>query len=454
MDLYGYMSQDDREYAVAEAVINNKFFHLNQQFDQVMMEHQLALNDIEMKVLVEEGTDEDLDFLIEAKQAETTKKSKGLIGGIFSAILTILKKIKEFLFGKTEKVDSTPESKLPKQIKLKCNPDEEMKKGDEILKALNDFAHNPKAKKGAIRTFLGGVAASAGGFILYRAAIKPAIKSWKGWVNKKQKDVEELNDAVENNPDLTPEQIAEIKEGTNALQSCFNLILNAIHGVHIGEGEEGGDTNANEPTPADGKEGQEEKKPENKEENKPEDKADNKPSEEGDKEPANLSKSNSDVINDLRKQLAVVKEAIRKLEKKAGRAGRREKLAFIHKSQKKDYERIKAIPPDERSAADAEKYQEYLDKGFMKEEISGTKSEQMNKLLEDLRKAEADIQKKLSTHSEGEIKSNSKSNTRDISELLADAKSFTEAADQLYEEYARYLPDTIATVDDWINEFL
>ena len=61
--LYSYMSEDEREVFMIESLMENKFAHLNCEFDKLMLEHEMNMINIENKVLMESGTSDDLEML-------------------------------------------------------------------------------------------------------------------------------------------------------------------------------------------------------------------------------------------------------------------------------------------------------------------------------------------------------------------------------------------------------
>ena len=78
----GFLTTADLAYESAEVIFDNKFAHLEYDYEKLMMEHDEHLKMIELKILTENGTAEDYEYLI-VQEAEAVKtESKGIFGGL------------------------------------------------------------------------------------------------------------------------------------------------------------------------------------------------------------------------------------------------------------------------------------------------------------------------------------------------------------------------------------
>lgn len=104
MSIYNaYLTGEERELAVQEAVINNEYAKYCTLFEMVCLQQEQMERDAELKVFSESGTYDDLAYLIEAAAEEVAEKKDGIIkkiiGAIGSLINTVINKVKSF-FGK------------------------------------------------------------------------------------------------------------------------------------------------------------------------------------------------------------------------------------------------------------------------------------------------------------------------------------------------------------------
>lgn len=74
MRLYNHLSDDERGIILYESVADHKLESLDFQFNKVAMEHEINKLQIETKVLLENGTDDDLTQLYIAEAEEVAKK--------------------------------------------------------------------------------------------------------------------------------------------------------------------------------------------------------------------------------------------------------------------------------------------------------------------------------------------------------------------------------------------
>lgn len=132
MRLYEYISDDDRGIILCESVADHKLKLLDFQLNKVAIEHEINKLQIETKVLLENGTDDDLTQLYIAEAEEVTKKKTGLLSKICGVIASIFQKIREWLFGK--KLNISDDS--PDQIEVPAGP---KATGNVISRALQNI---------------------------------------------------------------------------------------------------------------------------------------------------------------------------------------------------------------------------------------------------------------------------------------------------------------------------
>lgn len=208
--MYGYMDTSDHAYEIIEAVTDNKLIKLNYQFDSLMMEHAENLHAIELKVLTESGTDDDLTTLYLAEAEEVKEKGKGILAKIVDAIRAFIRKIKTTIFGK--KPDSFPD-----KVEVDENPDDVVKEGNAIINAIkNFFTGDHKGLK------IAGVGAAVAGTVaavtLAGPKVSAAYKDLSDFVDAGDKALEESQGAAEN-ADVSPEDMNLFKTLLNKLKT-------------------------------------------------------------------------------------------------------------------------------------------------------------------------------------------------------------------------------------------
>ena len=124
------------ELAAIEMAIDRRMNKLNYEFDMLMLEHRQNLCDIEYKVLLENGTEDDLVHLYTTEAEETGGKSKGILTKIFEAIKNFLRKIKDFLFGNKEEIR---EEDMPEQVTVPEDPEKLEAETRETVGKLKGF---------------------------------------------------------------------------------------------------------------------------------------------------------------------------------------------------------------------------------------------------------------------------------------------------------------------------
>lgn len=216
---------------VTERVVSNKVAHLSYEFDTVMREHAENLALIDEKLVTESATENDAFVLYEAEAEEVKKKSRGILGSIFHAIGQLFKKIKEFLFGKSDKID---ESQLPDEIELPADPTKLMDEGNKVMGSLKGFIAGNKGKLAAIA---GSAIAGIGAFVLGKDKVKGTVKNLEEYSDKFIEDSAEIEKSLEG-VDATPEELAEAKKASAKLSQIGNHIMKILKAIpHMGSQE-------------------------------------------------------------------------------------------------------------------------------------------------------------------------------------------------------------------------
>lgn len=217
--LFQYMSQYDKNYKVREAVINNKLLHLNTQFDLLMMEHEEYIGLINTKVLMENGTENDLTCLLISEAEEIQKKGKGILGSIISAVKALFRNIKTFLFGKKVNTD-----KLPPKIELPDKPDTVQSECNSLINNIQSFlSGNKKALTG-----LTAVAATAGAVLIGKNAVAPTIKNLEELANQTEKICGESESHLD---ELNPEEQNILRKAITSLKNYGNRALKIVKAI-------------------------------------------------------------------------------------------------------------------------------------------------------------------------------------------------------------------------------
>lgn len=211
--MYGYMDKFDRAYEIIEAVTDNKLIKLNYQFDTLMMEHAENLKAIELKVLTESGTDDDLTTLYLAEAEEVKEKGKGILSKIIDAIRAFINKIKTTIFGK--KPDDFPD-----KVEVNGNPDEVVKEGNALINAIkNFFSGDHKGLK------IAGVGVAAAGTVaavtLTGSKIASAYKDLSDVVDAGDKVLEGSQNTAKST-DASPEDMDLFKSLLNKLKTTIS----------------------------------------------------------------------------------------------------------------------------------------------------------------------------------------------------------------------------------------
>ena len=217
--LYSYMSEDEREVFMIESLMENKFAHLNCEFDKLMLEHEMNMINIENKVLMESGTSDDLEMLYLAEAEEVKKEGQGIIAKMVAAIKSLFKKIKNFFTGKVDK------NNLPDKVNFPEDPDALMKEGKGFLAKVKSGLNNKKSLLA-----LGTVA--VGGAVVY--SNKDKIAQTYQNLGEYADELAAAADDIERstaNQDMDPEEMKGVKKAINGLRERGQRALRIIKAI-------------------------------------------------------------------------------------------------------------------------------------------------------------------------------------------------------------------------------
>lgn len=217
--LYSYMSEDEREVFMIESLMENKFAHLNCEFDKLMLEHEMNMINIENKVLMESGTSDDLEMLYLAEAEEVKKEGQGIIAKMVVAIKSLFKKIKSFFTGKVDK------NNLPDKVNFPEDPDALMKEGKGFLAKVKSGLNNKKS-------LLALGAFSAAGAVVY--SNKDKIAQTYQNLGEYADELAAAADDIERstaNQDMDPEEMKGVKKAINGLRERGQRALRIIKAI-------------------------------------------------------------------------------------------------------------------------------------------------------------------------------------------------------------------------------
>lgn len=226
-----FLNECDESYTkqadVMNMAIDNKMMHLNIEYSKVMLEHKKNLNDIEYKVMMESGNEDDLILLYTAEAEETQKKGEGIIRKIINAIKNFFKQIRSAFTG--QKIDK---DSLPDNIEVKYDPNEVIKEGKEINGRVNSFLKNFVFVAGA-------TAAVAGTYKLVKDAVLPTVENMKQLHSEQEEKIKNIEKTLESGK-CTPEQVEDLTKLLNELKENAkksNTIMGTIHDLKSDEYE-------------------------------------------------------------------------------------------------------------------------------------------------------------------------------------------------------------------------
>lgn len=213
---FEYLEGEDRKAYIAEASLNNEFERLSTLFEMTELKHQQSIRDAELKVLVESGTYDDLEYLLEAEAAETGEQKQGILSKILDVISSIFSSIRNAIssfFSKNVEPDKMVE------VDNQTIADHEVIK--KIQAAWNAVETNFKAgnyveaAKAAGKIVLPAAAAAAGGAAA-GAVVATGVKQMKAQdVSNMIKDAEGLSNKVNVLVDFAKSVVGKIAENVS-----------------------------------------------------------------------------------------------------------------------------------------------------------------------------------------------------------------------------------------------
>lgn len=220
----GFLTTADLAYESAEVIFDNKFAHLEYDYEKLMMEHDEHLKMIELKILTENGTAEDYEYLI-VQEAEAVKtESKGIFGGLLQVIANIFKAISKLLFG--EDFNSTLGEKEVK-VKLDYDPYKLMQEYDETEEALKKAAHGNMSPLKALLASASTIGATTG---FWFKVGKPFVKKLGKYADEKAAQMIELQQGVDG-ANLSDEDSKTAKSGISRLKNLASRISACIAAI-------------------------------------------------------------------------------------------------------------------------------------------------------------------------------------------------------------------------------
>lgn len=220
----GFLTTADLAYESAEVIFDNKFAHLEYDYEKLMMEHDEHLKMIELKILTENGTAEDYEYLI-VQEAEAVKtESKGIFGGLLQVIANIFKAISKLLFG--EDFNATLGEKEVK-VKLDYDPYKLMQEYDETEEALKKAAHGNMNPLKALLASASTIGATTG---LWFKVGKPFVKKLGKYADEKAAQMIELQQGVDG-ANLSDEDSKAAKSGISRLKNLASRISSCIAAI-------------------------------------------------------------------------------------------------------------------------------------------------------------------------------------------------------------------------------
>lgn len=221
----GFLTTADLAFESAEVIFDNKFAHLEYEYAKLMMEHEENLKLIELKILTENGTLEDYEYLMMTEAEAVQKQSKGIFSGLFEIIGNIFRAIKKFLFG-----DDFLKDLGDKEVNVKFNadPDKLMKEYDQLEGALKEAAL--KKNVNPLKVVFGAIGGTVAGYSLYRKVGRPLIKKLGKYVDQKAIDLNSLGKSVDD-ANFTGEDANIAKKGISALKERASKIAECLKAV-------------------------------------------------------------------------------------------------------------------------------------------------------------------------------------------------------------------------------
>ena len=100
-----FVDENEREAYIESERLKNEREHCYALLEMVQIKHEQRLRDIELQVLEEGGTYDDYAFLVKEAEEQKAAEEDGIFQKLWNIILSILRSIKEFLFGKGKEIE-------------------------------------------------------------------------------------------------------------------------------------------------------------------------------------------------------------------------------------------------------------------------------------------------------------------------------------------------------------
>lgn len=111
-----FVDENEREAYIESERLKNEREHCYALLEMVQIKHEQRLRDIELQVLEEGGTYDDYAFLVKEAEEQKAAEEDGIFQKLWNIILSILRSIKEFLFGKGKEIPPDTEVEVPENF--------------------------------------------------------------------------------------------------------------------------------------------------------------------------------------------------------------------------------------------------------------------------------------------------------------------------------------------------
>lgn len=227
------------------AIVDTKMKQLDTEYNKLLMEHERNLNLIELKVLTENGSYDDLETLYTIEAEETNVKSKGIISRIIDVIIGFFRKIRTFIFGE-KKVSNDEDNNQPTvddipdniDITVEEDPQKVEQQTTSVLSAIRSFL---AGNKKPLEEFAGGksnVTLATGAVVVGSIILKRTLKKFEKMSKSAEK---ELNDAKKKSENMDSKDQGILKKGLDILNGCVkkmgNIAKSGLSKVRTGESD-------------------------------------------------------------------------------------------------------------------------------------------------------------------------------------------------------------------------
>lgn len=111
-----FVDENEREAYIESERLKNEREHCYALLEMVQIKYEQRLRDIELQVLEEGGTYDDYAFLVKEAEEQKAAEEDGIFQKLWNIILSILRSIKEFLFGKGKEIPPDTEIDVPENF--------------------------------------------------------------------------------------------------------------------------------------------------------------------------------------------------------------------------------------------------------------------------------------------------------------------------------------------------